>query len=118
MYQAAQNNQHIAQVQDWVNRTDQSINGLGFDFNQTNHVNYGEYLDDPNFNFDSFVTQANPETNVDMFGGDPSLDASVLHSWIPNYLDSELAQDANVHGQKRALEDDEEGETVSKKART
>jgi heat shock transcription factor len=118
MYQAAQNNQHLAQVQDWVNRTDQSINGLGFDFNQTNHVNYGEYLDDPNFNFDSFVTQAHPETNVDMFGADPSLDASLLHPWIPNYLDSEIAQDINVHGQKRALEDDEEGETVAKKART
>ena len=118
MYQAAQNNQHLAQVQDWVNRTDQNINGFGMDFNLTNNVNYGEYLDDPNFNLDSFATQANPETNMDMFATDPSLDASLLPPWMSSYLDSELTQDVNVHGQKRALEDDEEEETVSKKART
>jgi len=117
MYQAAQTSQHLAQVQEWVNRTDQSLNSLGIDVNPTAHVNYSEYLDDPNFSFDSFVPQANPDPSMDMFPTDPSLDASLLQPWMSNYLDSELVQDVNVHGQKRTLEDDEQGEAASKKAK-
>ena len=119
MYQAAQNNQHLAQVQDLVSRTDQSIDGLGIDLNPTNNnVNYADYLDDPNFHFDSFVPQANPDPNMDhLFATDPSLGAS-FQPWISTYLDSELARDINVHGLKRTLENDEQEENASKKART
>lgn len=117
MYQTAQNNHHLAQVQDWVNRTDQGFNGLGIDLNPTSNVNYAEYLDDSNMNFDSFVPQANHNPGMDLFATDPSLDASLLQPWMSNFFDSELAQDVNVQGQKRTLEEDEQGETASKKAK-
>ena len=68
-------------------------------------------------NFDSLVPQANPNPGMDMFATDPSLDTSVLQPWMSNFFDSEIAQDVNVHGQKRTLEEDEQGETASKKAK-
>jgi hypothetical protein len=117
MYQAAASNaQQLAQVQEWVNYTDQNINALYIGLDGGNAANYGGYLNDPNLNFDSLApeSECNP-ASMGMFSADHSLDAS-LHPWI-SYFNPETEDTTNIAGQKRTLEGEQDNTSLGKRAR-
>jgi len=118
MYHTNNNAQQLAQVQDWINHTDQGLNGLGIDPNNCSNGIYAEYLNDPNFNFDSFVPAPNPDPAMDIFAAtDTSFDAS-LQPWMSQYLNTDQVQQyTNIAGQKRGFEDEEHEASSAKKAR-
>jgi hypothetical protein len=113
MYQAANNAQQLAQVQEWADHTDQSLNGLGADLHATANANYGDYLSDSHFAFDSFIPP--PDPAVDTFTSDSLLDTS-LHTWLSQYVHPDQEKDTNTVGQKRTLED-EKNDLAAKRAR-
>jgi len=110
MYQTANNAQSLAQVQDWVDHTDNNLAGLGIDLNNASNmgVDYSEYLNGSHFAFDAYQ---NPDPSMDMFGaGDSS------EPWMSEFLNSD--QDNHIIGQKRAMEDEqEESRSSAKKPR-
>jgi HSF-type DNA-binding len=110
-YQAAANNAlQLDQVQDWVDHTDQTLNGLGIDLNQEP---YGDYLKDSHFAFDPFMSTPNPDPSLDMFPSESPIDASI-QPWMSQFLDPEQLQDTNIIGQKRKLQEED---SPSKKRR-
>lgn len=115
MQQAVNDAQQLAQIQDWVGHADQSLNELGFDLCQNTNVNYGDYLTDSHFNYDSFVPPLNPDPAVDTFSAGSLLDQS-LQTWLSQYVSPDQAKDSSIGGQKRTLEDDKD-DSVAKKAR-
>jgi len=117
-YQINNNAQHLAQIQDWVNHMDQGLNGVGIDSNNNSNGNYAEYLNDPNFNFDSFVPVPNPDPSMDMFAAtDTSFDPS-LQPWMSQYLNSEQGQqDTSIAGLKREFGDEEDEASSVKRAK-
>lgn len=118
MHQTNHNAQQLAQVQDWINHIDQGLNGVGYDLNNNSNGNYAEYLNDPNFNFDSFVPAPSSDPAMDMFAAtDTSFDAN-LQPWMSQYLHSDQAQqDTGIAGQKRGFEDEEDEAPSAKKTR-
>lgn len=117
MYHANNNAQQLAQVHDWVNHMDQTLNGLGMDPDNPSG-SYAEYLNDQNINFDSFVPASNPDPAVDTFAAtDTSFDAC-LQPWMAQYLNSDHGQqNTSIAGQKRGFENEDEEDEASPEKR-
>jgi hypothetical protein len=100
------NSQQQEQVQDWLNNTNQYLDGLGVDLNP--NLNYGDYLLDTNLAYDSL-----PQTDA--------YNVPTLQSpWIstPPLPEMNYAQGTPVTGQKRTFQHEEdESQNVLKKSR-
>lgn len=107
-FQAATNNmQQLANVQQWVDHTDQGLHGLGIDMNPQDNSTFDDYLAQSNFTFDDSPYASLQDPSVDVFQNETSDATAMQTPWLSQYLNSEQ-QDTSIIGQKRDLEDDRE----------
>ena len=94
------------QVQDWLNNTNQYLEGLGIDFNP---AGYGDYLVDSTLAYDPFAHQS------DLYNV-----SALPSSWMHNAQAPEMSysQDTPTVGQKRAFQHEEdESQSAQKRSR-
>jgi len=105
----------LAKVQDWIDNTDNTIAGLRVAIDptsaNTDYSNY--YLNDPTFSFD-YTGGVDPST-TDIFAADPTMVDANLQQWVANYYNSGNQDTIVSAGQKRPMEDDLQGASLSKK---
>ena len=104
------NTEQTGQVQDWLNNTNQYLDGLGIDLNPAGNVSYVDYLNGPNLAYDPF---GQSEPTADMFGGNLS---SLQTPWMTQASAANYAQDSPLIGQKRTLQHEDDG-IASKRSR-
>jgi len=115
MSQMTDSARQLAKVQDWIDSTDNTIGGLRIAIDpssaNTDYSNY--YLNDPTFGFD-YTANVDP-SSTDMFAADPTMVDANLQQWVANYYNSGNQDTIVSAGQKRPMEDDLEGASLSKK---
>jgi len=117
-YQAATSNmQQLANVQQWVENTDQGLQGLGIDMNPQDNSAFEDYFAQSNFTFDDSPYASLQDPSVDVFQNDTSGAATMQTPWVSQYLNSEQGQDTSIIGQKRDLEDQMENGRAKKARR-